>query len=151
MGTPAAGLPHLDDHELHIDAPSAAVFRALKQYVDASLARADGHLVARLLGTDPPSGFAVVEEVPDRLVRLAGQHRFSRYQLVFELDVVPDGTVLRASSYAEFPGLHGRAYRAAVVGTRGHVVATRHLLEQVRRRVAQEGESSASSSTDPAL
>ena len=59
--------------------------------------------------------------------------------------------MLRARSYGEFPGLHGRAYRVAVIGTRGHVLATRHLLKAVRRQVAQDGESRASSSTDPAL
>ena len=145
------GLPHIDDHEVRIDAPVAVVFPVLRRYVDGLLSTSEGHPIARLLGTDPPSGFAVAEEVPGRLLRLAGRHRFARYQLVFELDEVPEGTVLRARSYGEFPGLHGRAYRAAVIGTRGHVLATRHLLKQVRRRVAQAGESSAISSTEPAL
>lgn len=129
------GLPHIDDHELRIEAPAAAVFVALRRYVDNGLATADGHVLARMLGTDPPAGFAVTEEIPDRLLRLAGRHRFARYQLVFELEEVPGGTVLRAGSYGEFPGMRGRAYRAAVIGSRGHVVATRHVLKQVRRQV----------------
>ena len=137
MAGPDRALRHIDDHELRIDAPVEVVFRALRGYVDDSLARADGHPVARLLGTDPPSGFAITEEVPDRLVRLTGRHRFARYELVFEVAAAAGGSVLRARSYGVFPGLHGRAYRAAVIGTRGHVVATRHLLWQVRRRVAR--------------
>jgi hypothetical protein len=130
-------LPHIDDHEVRIDAPVDAVYPVLRQYVD-TLGAKEGRLLARLLGTDPPSGFRVAEEVPGRLVRLTGRHRFSRYQLLFELDEVPGGTVLRARSYGEFPGLHGRAYRTAVIGTRGHALATRHLLKQICLRVAAQ-------------
>ncbi len=127
-------LPHIDDHELRIDAPADVVYPVLREYVD-SIGAKEERVLALLLGTDPPSGFEVVEEVPGRLVRLAGRHRFSRYQLLFELDDVPGGTILRARSYGEFPGLRGRVYRAAVIGTHGHVLATRHLLKQVQRRV----------------
>ena len=127
-------LPHVDDHEVRIAAPPDVVFPVLRRYVESSLGAPEGHFVARLLGTDPPAGFAVAEEVPGRLVRLAGRHRFSQYQLVFELDDVSGGTVLRARTYAEFPGLHGRFYRAAVIGSGGHVLATRHILRSVRRR-----------------
>ncbi len=129
-------LPHIDDHELRIDAPADVVYPVLREYVD-SIGAKEERVLALLLGTDPPSGFGVVEEVPGRLVRLAGRHRFSRYQLLFELDDVPGGTILRARSYGEFPGLRGRVYRAAVIGSRGHVLATRHLLKQVQRRVDQ--------------
>jgi hypothetical protein len=130
-----SALPHIDDHEVRIDAPVEAVFPVLRHYVASALGAAEGRIIARLLGTDPPAGFAVAEEVPDRLIRLAGRHRFSRYELVFELVDVPEGSVLRARSYAEFPGLHGRLYRAAVIGSRGHVLATRHILRSVRSRV----------------
>lgn len=129
-------LPHIDDHELRIDASVDVVYPVLREYVDGIGAK-EAWFLARVLGTEPPSGFEVAEEVPDRLVRLVGRHRFSRYQLLFELDDVAGGTVLRARSYGEFRGLHGRAYRAAVIGTRGHVLATRFMLRQVRRRVAQ--------------
>lgn len=128
-------LPHVDDHEVRIAAPRDVVYEELRRYVASVLGTTEARLLARLLGTHPPSGFAVIEEVPGRLVRLAGRHRFARYQLVFELDEVADGTVLRARTYAEFPRLRGRIYRAAVIGTRGHVLATRHLLRAVRRRV----------------
>lgn len=128
-----SALPHIDDHEVRIHAPVDVVFPVLRRYA-GSLGASDGSILAKLLGPDPPSGFVVAEEVPDRLVRLTGRHRFSRYQLLFELDAVDGGTVLRARTYAEFPGMHGRAYRAAVIGTRAHVLATRHLLRSVRRQ-----------------
>jgi hypothetical protein len=64
-----------------------------------------------------------------------GEHRFSRYALVFRIDETPAGPVnLRAETRAEFPGRKGRAYMALVVGTRGHVVATKSILRAVRRR-----------------
>jgi hypothetical protein len=135
MAGTEGGLPHLDDHEVWIGAPAEAVFPTVREYVDGLLARVAGGPLPRLLGLDPRPGFAILDEVPGRLLRLGGRHRFSRYHLVFELDPDRGGTLLRARSYAEFPGLPGRAYRAAVVGTRGHVLATRHMLRSIRRRV----------------
>lgn len=110
-------MPHIDDHEVRIAAPPEVVFPVLRRYLGSFLAKTEGHLVTRLLGTDPPAGFAVAELVPDRLVRLSGRHRFSRYQLVFELDDVLGGSVLRSRSYAEFAGLRGRLYRRATSGS----------------------------------
>lgn len=73
------------------------------------------------------------EEVPPRRLALVGRHRFSRYSLVFELDPRGRHTVLRALTYARFPGPHGAVYRLLVIGTRLHVVATRRLLGSIRR------------------
>lgn len=145
MPVPDGGLPHIDDHEVRIEAPTDVVFEVLGGYLRSGLGTRAGRPIARLLGTDPPSGFAVAQEVPGRLVRLAGRHRFAVYQLVFELEEVAGGSVLRARSYAEFPGLRGRVYRAAVIGTRAHVLATRHILGSIRRRCVgrQVGDESA--------
>ena len=41
---------------------------------------------------------------------------------------------LGAEIRAEFPGAAGTAYRALVIGTRGHVLVTRSFLRSVRRR-----------------
>jgi len=54
--------------------------------------------------------------------------------LAFEVSDASDGaTQLSAQTYAEFPGVRGRAYRALVIGTRAHVVATHHILRSIRR------------------
>ncbi len=46
-----------------------------------------------------------------------------------------DGTTtVLAESRAEFPGASGRVYRGLVIGTRGHVVAVRRLLQAIKRR-----------------
>lgn len=41
-----------------------------------------------------------------------------------------------AKSYAEFPGLHGRIYRALVIGTHGHAVVTQQMVRTIRSRAA---------------
>jgi hypothetical protein len=86
--------------------------------------------------TFPGFHIAVLEE-PSELA-LAGRHRFSDYALVFRLEELgANRTRLRAETRAEFPGVKGRIYRAMVIGTRGHVLATRRLLGAVQRRAAR--------------
>ena len=130
-------LPYIDEHAIRIVASPEVVWRALEQYVAAFLRRTEDGLLAKLLRTEPRAGFEVTERVPlDRLV-LVGRHRFARYRLAFDLTDAADGaTHLRATTHAEFPGLRGRAYRALVIWTRGHIVATTHILRSIRRRAA---------------
>ena len=64
-----------------------------------------------------------------------GEHRFSRYALVLTVTESSARVVrLGAETRAEFPGAAGTAYRALVIGTRGHVLVTRSFLRSVRRR-----------------
>ena len=65
-------------------------------------------------------------ERPRRL-ELRGRHRFSSYALVF---LIEPGRV-RAQTYAEFPGVKGRVYRALVIGSGAHGVVTRRLLRRI--------------------
>lgn len=130
----SSDLPYVDEHAVTIAAPRDQVWTALRQYATTSIGVPGGHPLARILGTDPRSGFGIAETVPGTRLTLAGRHRFSRYTLVFELrDAAPDGTVLSATTRAAFPGARGQAYRALVIGTRAHVLATRHMLHAVRR------------------
>ena len=56
-------------------------------------------------------GFVVSRSVRPATLALLGEHRFSRYALVFYIDEVGSGrTRLRAETRAEFPGARGRAY-----------------------------------------
>ena len=130
-----AELPYVDEHAIRVSAPRKQAWAALNLYVERSLTRAEGSLLTKVLGTEPPAGFEVSETVPDERLTLVGLHRCSRYRLVFELGDTADGaTELRATTYAAFPGVHGRAYRALVIGTRLHVVATNQLLRGIRRQ-----------------
>jgi hypothetical protein len=127
-------LPYIDEHATTIAVSRDLVWTALNRYATTSIGIPDGHLLARILGTLPRSGFEVAEAVPEVRLTLTGRHRFSRYALVFELhDAADEGVVLSAKTYAAFPGLHGKVYRALVIGTRMHVLATSHMLRVVRQ------------------
>ena len=128
-------LPFVDEHRITIPAPRDHVWSALRRQVDSSLGVGGGSLVTRLLGTEPRAGFEIDREVPGQQLSMAGRHRFSVYRLVFDLaDIADEGTQLSARTYAEFPGRRGRAYRALVIGTGLHVVATKQILRSIRRR-----------------
>ncbi len=128
-------LPYVDVHSVAIGAPRASVWAALEGYAGDTILAPKAAVLAGLLGVDPPSGFAVAERDAERRLALHGRHRFARYRLVFDLLDAPHGTTeLRASTYALFPGVLGRLYRALVIGTRLHVLATRGMLRAVRRR-----------------
>ncbi|MDD7812777.1 hypothetical protein PP713_09425 [Mycobacterium sp. CSUR Q5927] len=126
-------LPFIDTHTVEVDAPRRPVWSALQRYTTSLLRSTERNPRLVLLGPQPRAGFAVAESTEQRRIVLVGRHRFSRYRLVFELTDAPGGgTLLHAHSYATFPGLHGRAYRALVIGTRLHVVATNLMLRAIR-------------------
>jgi hypothetical protein len=128
------GLPFVDEHTMKITASRDAVWTALQRYVVESLRVGDGGPLAKILGTQPPAGFELSESRPTERLTLVGRHRFSRYMLAFDLVDAGDGiTLLSAKTYAAFPGVHGRVYRILVIGTRTHVIATRHILRSIRR------------------
>ncbi|MBW9208060.1 hypothetical protein KV100_00205 [Mumia sp. zg.B21] len=135
-------LPLIDEHALTIARPRQQVWTALEAFVHRSLLSAADGAMARLLGTDPPGGFAVDDVVTGERLDLAGRHRFSVYRLVFRLADAPlaevpaadaPATRLSARSYAVFPGVRGAVYETMVIRTRFHVLATRRMLRQVRR------------------
>ena len=131
-------LPYIDEHAVRIPASRNRVWEALESYVRAFLRANERGLLTTILGTDPAGGFAVAESVSGRRLALRGRHRFARYELAFELSDADDGfaTQLRAQTHAEFPGLRGRLYRALVIDSRGHVVATKCLLRRIAAHAA---------------
>ena len=141
-------LPYIDEHAANVSASPERTWPALIDTLRATFG--GGDLGARLLGCDPAResphfaglegetlpGFRVVEAEPGRRLVLHGRHHFSEYRLTFALE---DGA-LRARTHAAFPGVRGRLYRAAVIGTRAHVLVTRWMLRQVARRAAARPE-----------
>lgn len=134
-------LPYIDEHVVRVDVPRELVWPSLQRYTTSLLRSGERNPLLVPLGPEPRAGFAVTESVEGQRISLAGRHRFSRYRLVFELTDAPGGaTLVHARSYGAFPGLHGRVYRALVIGTRLHVVATRSMLRAIRADVlAQRG------------
>ncbi len=132
-------LSYIDEHAITIDAGRADTWAAL----------------LRVMCHDPhdpstvPFGFALDEARPPARFALKGRHLFAVYRWVFELDALdgPARTRLRAATWADFPGIHGKAYRALVIGSGGHRVAVRQTLKRVAATVlderAQTGETAA--------
>jgi hypothetical protein len=80
------------------------------------------------------AGFRVARAEPPRELALDGAHRFARYALGFEIEPSAETgrTLLRATTDADFPGPHGRVYRALVIGTGMHVRLLRSMLGRVK-------------------
>jgi hypothetical protein len=144
-----AALPYVDEHAAEVAASAQSTWEALLVVAEGSFAGGAAPRVARALGcADTASsgprplavgatipGFHVAVADPGSELALVGNHRFSAYALVFHLDrPQPQRTRIRAETRAEFPGLKGGAYRAMVIGTRGHVLVTRRLLAAVKAR-----------------
>ncbi|MGZ5376255.1 MAG: YybH family protein [Solirubrobacterales bacterium] len=148
IDVPIDGLPPIDEHSVAIAADPGRTWEALIATLPRALGSRRGGLGASMLGSayteakGEPSvigstlpGFVVSRSVRPATLALLGQHRFSRYALVFCIDDLgPGRSRLRAETRAEFPGATGRVYRGLVIGTRGHVLVVRRLLRAVRKR-----------------
>jgi len=143
-----ADLPSIDEHGILVLAPREDVWQALLETVPNAFSRSAAKRSARTLGCAETEfsgsadrigssfpGFLVTRVVEPAVLALSGQHRFSRYGLIFSLEPTKDEqTLLRAETRAEFPGIKGKAYRTLVIGTRGHVLMVKRLLSAVKRR-----------------
>lgn len=141
-------LPLLDEHEVPAEATPEEVWTALPGALSAAFHRSRARWLAAILrcedrggegGFDAGSGetlagFRVARSDAPRRLALEGQHRFSRYRLTFEIEPGGSGSRVRAVTHAEFPGLRGALYRAAVVGSGGHRIVTRRILASIARR-----------------
>jgi Polyketide cyclase / dehydrase and lipid transport len=145
-------LPRIDEHSTVLAAPPERAWQAVLTVVGGS-PRLPAQLVARVLGCadreaigtlpDPGAtvlGFHVARAEPPRLLALEGSHRFAQYALTFSVESAGDGgSRVNAETHARFPGTAGRAYRALVIGSRGHVVSVRAILARVRRQAESRG------------
>jgi hypothetical protein len=82
-----------------------------------------------------PFAFALDEARPPERFAMRGRHLFAVYRWTFELDDEgPHRTRVRSATWANFPGLHGKIYRALVIGTRAHRVVVRLTLKRIATR-----------------
>ncbi len=144
---PLESLPYIDEHGAEVSASAERTWAALLAYIGGTGGHLLAGLAARGLGCEPSGrhgeagrigstvpGFIVTRSIAPAVLAMMGEHRFARYALIFRIAELGGGTVrLGAESRGEFPGRAGRAYRLAVIGSRGHVVATRGILRSVRR------------------
>jgi hypothetical protein len=124
-------LPYIDEHVTRVPADRAATWSAL----------------LRMMCRDPDdpstvrsSFFWLDEATPRQRLALDGEHPCSVYKLVFELaDDGPQRTRLAAFTWAHFPGVFGKAYRALVISTGLHRVAVRRMLRGVAAEAMRTG------------
>ena len=126
-------LSFVDEHRRRVGATPERTWDAVMQFVRDRLTRPAPAAFAALWRLEPTSGFAVVEENAPRRLALRGRHRFSRYELAFDVDPGPDGVTLVARTSAVFPGVAGRAYRALVIGSGAHRLLVRRMLKHIAR------------------
>ena len=147
IDTPIQDLPFVDEHVIGIEATERETWDALIAILPAVFDKAYAARFGAIVGVEHRGrkgelgeigstlpGFVVARAVPPAVLALLGQHRFSRYALIFRIEKTSAGVRLRAETRAEFPGTTGRAYRGMVIGTRAHVLLTRRVLNAVRKR-----------------
>ena len=145
---PIESLPFVDEHSVSVSASAEETWEALLETMGHRFANTfPGRLAVRQLGCiakecrgEPGEigstipGFIVTRAVAPAVLALMGEHRYSRYALVFRITERSDAPLLlSAETRAEFPGRSGSAYRTLVIGGRGHVIAIRSLLRAIRR------------------
>jgi hypothetical protein len=147
-------LPFVDEHGVEIAAPPEEVWDSLCRVAEGSFSSPFASRFARWVGCEATTasgprplaegsafpGFTVARAEQGAELALVGRHRYSEYALVFRLAPEGAGTRVRAETRARFPGTGGRIYRAAVIGTRGHVLVTMRLLAAVNRRTEKHKE-----------
>ncbi|MGI8579868.1 MAG: hypothetical protein ACR2K9_04890 [Solirubrobacteraceae bacterium] len=130
-------LPFIDEHSREVAASAEAAWDAVNHVVRRSFSGPAKSAVARALGCTETElvGFRIAVARPPEILALQGRHRFSSYELNFRIESLgPDQSRVKAETRAAFPGLAGRAYKTAVIGTRGHVVAVNSLLGAIAAR-----------------
>ncbi|WP_245847319.1 hypothetical protein [Mycobacterium szulgai] len=132
-------LPYIDGHAIWLHASASDVWSALL----SKMCRDPDD------PTTVPLGFRLEQaDAPHRLT-LKGRHPFAVYRLVFEVDRDGDGARLRALTFAAFPGLHGKVYRALVIGSGGHRIVVRRMLRRIAGATRQSDSSnSTTAATD---
>jgi len=145
---PLEDLPHIDEPGILVHAPVETTWKALLAVNASASSRPSAQRVAKGLGCvhteasgpidrigSTVPGFIVARVIEPAALALEGEHRFSRYGLIWSLEPTRDErTLLRAETRAEFPGLKGRLYRLVVIGTNMHVLAVNRVLRAVKRR-----------------
>lgn len=133
-------LPYIDEYATPVAGPPDQTWETITRVLRGE--RRSMRALIRVLGATPGErsgdwdgdldgatlpGFAVAEARRPERLELRGRHRFARYTLVF----LVEGDRVRAQTYAAFPGVKGRVYRALVISSGAHRLVTQRLLRRV--------------------
>jgi hypothetical protein len=149
-----SALPRIDEHEISVNVPAPVAWTAVVAVFGRLTTRPAWRIFAKTIRCKPDhaigTAVTVGEALPGFLVAgceaptewaLAGEHLFSRYALTFRITPV-DSEHCRvvAHSYAEFPGPHGKIYRALVIGSGGHAIGVRGILRSIKIEAEHSGD-----------
>ena len=122
IDVPIESLPFVDEHSVSVSASAEETWAALLESLGSGFSNTrPGQAAVRRLGCTPSEqqgepgrigstipGFIVTRAVPPAVLALMGEHRYSRYALVFRLTERSDAPLLlSAETRAEFPGRSG--------------------------------------------
>jgi hypothetical protein len=147
IDVPLEQLTPIDEHYIDVDAPAEATYAALFPAIEKAFAgkfaqgycervgatetRTSGDL-HHPGGTLP--GFTVTRAIAPVMLALAGEHRFAKYAVVFRIDLLPgQRSRVKLETRAQFVPGKGRIYKAAVIGTHGHVLVVNRMLRAIKR------------------
>lgn len=123
-------LHYIDEHAITVPADPASTWAALLRVMCREPADP----------TTVPFGFVLDAATPPECFALKGRHWFSVYKLVFELtEDDRDGTRVAAQTWAAFPGVRGKIYRALVIGSGGHRIVVRRMLRNIAAQTKSHG------------
>jgi hypothetical protein len=145
---PIDRLPSVNEISVEVKADAIRTWEALIATIPRLFDTRRARRVAPLLGCahteaagDPSvigsalPGFVVARSVRPAMLALLGQHRYSRYALVFTVDDLGGGrSRITAETRAEYPGRAGGLFGALLVRSRGQLTAVNRILESVRKR-----------------
>jgi hypothetical protein len=147
IDVPLEALPPIDEHYIDVDAPAEATYAALFPAIERAFAGKFAHSYCERVGAMETEvsgdlhhpggtlpGFTVTRAIAPVMLALAGEHRFAKYAVVFRIDLLPgQRSRVKLETRAVFTPGKGRIYKAAVIGTHGHVLVVNRMLRAIKR------------------
>ena len=148
IDVPLEKLPPIDEHYIDVEAPAEATFAALFPTLESALGGKFAHSYCERIGAmeteahgdlHHPGGtlprFTVTRAIAPVMLAMTGEHRYAKYAVVFRIDLLPgQRSRVRLETRADFCSGRGKLYKAAVLGTRGHILIVNRMLRSIKRR-----------------
>jgi hypothetical protein len=147
IDVPLEALPPIDEHYVDVDAPAEATYAALFPAIERAFAGKFAQSYCERVGAMETEatgdlhhpggtlpGFTVTRAIAPVMLALAGEHRYAKYAVVFRIDLLPgQRSRVKLETRADFTPGKGRIYKAAVIGTHGHVLVVNRMLRAIKR------------------
>ena len=148
IDVPLEKLPPIDEHYIDVEAPAEATYAALFPTMESALGSKFSRSYCERIGALETEahgdlhhpggtlpGFTVTRAIAPVMLALAGEHKYAKYAVVFRIDLLPgQRSRVRLETRAEFAAGKGKLYKAAVLGTRGHIIIVNRMLRSIKRR-----------------